>query len=448
MMEFTFPKDFLFGAACSACQIEAGCHEGGKGEDVGEHYYNLYPEKYVGADPDKAADFYHRYPQDIQMMKELGLKAFRFSISWSRIFPKGPWEVCQAGLDYYGDMMDKLKEAGIVAFFDLFHCDLPYWVIEMGGILNPEFIGWFEHYAKTVFSVLGNKCDYWCTVNEPSINCMAAYAYGSNAPFHTDMNEAIVACHNMILAHYKAVKAFKDLGCKGKIGAVIHVEPTYAVTPDPKDALAAKYKQAFYSGWWLDPMLKGHYPEILKDNHYLMDKLPEGYQKDLDDNFIENDYIAINYYSPGFAKYDEEAPRGYKSCTNPNLVKDDYGFTAYADGLYDLSLYLKETYPGKDIIFTENGFGKRKWGNLEEENQDDYRIEYMREHLRACSRAIKAGAPVKGYFHWSIMDTNELYAGGYKFMFGLVQINFETLERIPRKSWYYYQQVIREGRVD
>jgi beta-glucosidase len=109
---------------------------------------------------------------------------------------------------------------------------------------------------------------------------------------------------------------------------------------------------------------------------------------------------------------------------------------------------MMETYPGKEIIFTENGFGKRKWGNMEEENQDDYRISYLREHLRACSRAIKAGAPVKGYFHWSIMDTNELYAGGYKFMFGLTQINFETLERIPRKSWYYYQQVIREGRVD
>ncbi len=447
-MEFTFPEDFLFGAACSACQIEAGCKEGGKGEDVGEYYYKLYPEKYEGADPNMAADFYHRYPQDIEMMKALGLKAFRFSISWSRIFPNGPWEVCQAGLQYYGDMMDKLKEVGIVAFFDLFHCDLPYWVIEMGGILNPEFIGWFEHYAKTVFSALGNQCDYWCTVNEPSINCMAAYAYGSNAPFHTDMGEAIIACHNMILAHYKAVKAFKDLGCKGKIGAVIHVEPTYPASPDPKDALAAKYKQAFYSGWWLDPMLKGHYPEILKDNRYLMDKLPEGYQRELDDHFIENDFIAINYYSPSYAKYAEEDPRGYKTCVNPDLRKDDYGFFVYPDGLYDLAMFMKETYPGKDIIFTENGFGKRKWGNLTEENEDDYRISYMREHLRACSRAIKAGAPVKGYFHWSIMDTNELYAGGYNFMFGLVQINFETLERIPRKSWYYYQQVIREGRVD
>ena len=447
-MRFPFPKDFLFGAACSACQIESGCNEGGKGEDVGEHFFKIFPEKYLGADPNCSADFYHRYPQDIQMMQELGLKAFRFSISWSRIFPEGPHRVEPRGLEYYRDMICKLKEAGITPFFDLFHCDLPYWVIERGGILNPEFIDWFAVYAETVFTELGNLVDYWCTVNEPSINCMAAYAYGSNAPFHTDMGEAIRACHNMILAHYKAVKIFKDLGCTGKIGAVIHMEPIYAWTLDPKDREAADRRMAFYTGWWLDPMLKGHYPEILRDCSYIMDMLPEGYQKELDAHFIPNDYIGINYYSPGYARYVDDGKLCYEVVSNHALPKDDYGFRFYPEGLFDMGVYLHETYPGKDIIITENGFGKKKWGNLEEELDDSYRVDMMREHLRSMSRAIRAGVPYKGYFHWTIMDTNELYAGGYNFMFGMTQINYETLERRPRKSWYYYQNVIRQGAVE
>ena len=447
-MVFKFPKDFIFGAACSACQIESGCNEGGKGEDVGEHFYKLYPEKYLGADPNKSADFYHKYPEDIKMMKELGLKAFRFSISWSRIFPDGPERVEPRGISYYKDMIMKLKEAGIIPFFDLFHCDLPYWVIEKGGILNPEFIDWFSVYAKTVFKELGNDVDYWITVNEPSINCMAAYAYGSNAPFHKDMGEAIRACHNMILAHFRAIKIFKDLGIKSKIGAVIHMEPIYPATNDIKDIEAAERRQAFYTEWWLDPMLKGHYPEILSDCTYLMEKLPEGYQKELDENFIPNDFIAINYYSPGYAKFCDDGKVCYEPTGNPNLAHDDYGFSIYPQGLYDTVMCLKDKYPGKDIFITENGYGKKKWGNLEEELEDDYRLDYMREHLRSLSRACNAGAPVKGYFHWTIMDTNELYAGGYNFMFGLSQINYETLERRPRKSWYYYQNIIKEGLVD
>ena len=447
-MRFPFPENFLFGAACSACQIESGCKEGGKGEDVGEHFFQVYPEKYFGADPNASADFYHKYPQDIQMMQELGLKAFRFSISWSRVFPDGPDRLEQRGLDYYSDMIDKLKEAGIVPFFDLFHCDLPYWVIERGGILNPEFIDWFGTYAEAVFKQLGNKVDYWCTVNEPSINCLGAYAYGTNAPFHRDMGEAVRACHNMILAHYRAIRIFKNLGCAGKIGAVIHMEPVYAWTIDPKDQAAADRKQAFYTGWWLDPMLKGHYPEILKDYPYMMDKLPKGYQRDLDENFIPNDYIGINYYSPSYASYKDDGDLYYETRRNPNLPSDDYGFCFYPEGLFDLGVYLKETYPGKDIFITENGFGKKKWGNLDEELEDDYRIDIIREHLRSMSRAIRAGVPYKGYFHWTIMDTNELYAGGYNYIFGMTQVNYETLERRPRKSWYYYQNVLKQGTVE
>ena len=179
-----------------------------------------------------------------------------------------------------------------------------------------------------------------------------------------------------------------------------------------------------------------------------MDKLPDGYQKELDENFIPNDYIGINYYSPSHACYQDDGELYYKTLRNPNLPTDDYGFCFYPEGLFDLGMYLKETYPGKDIFITENGFGKKKWGNLAEELEDDYRIDIIREHLRSMSRAIRAGVPYRGYFHWTIMDTNELYAGGYNYIFGMTQVNYETLERTPRKSWYYYQNVIRQRTVE
>jgi beta-glucosidase len=447
-MRFTFPEDFLFGAACSACQIESGCREGGKGEDVGEHFFRLLPEKYFGADPNDSADFYHRYRSDIGLMKELGLNAFRFSISWSRIYPAGPEAVCQAGIDYYSDMIDALKEAGIVTFFDLFHCDLPYWVIEKGGILNPEFIDWFAVYAETCFRAFGDRVDYWSTVNEPSINCMGAYAYGSNAPYLKDMSLAIRACHNMILAHYRAVRIYRSLGLSGKISAVIHFEPNYSLSFDPKDDEAAERNMAFYSGWWLEPFLEGHYPAELVTRPYLREKLPEHFAEELAENFAGVDFIGINYYNPGHARYREDGEMDLETFSNTKLPQDDYGFWQYPAGLLDSLLFLRDRYPGKEIYITENGVAKKKWGSFEEERRDEYRIDYMREHLRMISRAAKAGVPVKGYFTWTIMDTNELYAGGYDYIFGLLQVDYKTKERFPRDSYGWYRQVIARREVD
>ena len=447
-MNFKFPKDFLFGCASSAYQIEAGAKEGGKGESVSDHYHTLYPEKYCGGDPAFAADFYHRYREDIKDMKEMGLKSFRFSIAWTRIFPNGPTEVCQAGLDYYDDLINALLEADIVPLFDLFHSDLPYWVIEMGGILCPEFVDWFGDYARVCFEHFGDRIPYWSTINEPSINVMASYAYGTNAPFLKDMDLAIKACHNALLAHYRAVKIYKEMGFTGKIGAVIHVQPTYSLSFDPKDIHAMDHDFAFYAGWWLDAMIKGHYPEVLADNTYYMGKLPENYQEDLKKYFVPVDFIGVNFYNPSHARFSETDPRGYETFRNESYPTDDYGFANYPQGLFDVAMHFKNTYPDLPIFITENGISKKKWGNLEEERRDDYRIRYMREHLREVSRAIQAGANIQGYYHWTLMDTTEGYAGGYKFIFGLVQVDFETKERYRRDSWYYYQKVIANCMVD
>ena len=198
-MRFPFPENFLFGAAGSAVQHESACYEDGKGENIHDRCYKQVPEEYFG-DMNEAADFYHRYPEDIQMMKELGLRAFRFSISWARIFPNGPEQVNQAGLDYYKDMVDHLMDAGIAPFFDLWHCDLPQWVAERGGLLHPDFSDWFTGYAKMVFEVLGDKVAMWSTVNEPHANVMGVYMDGNYPPFSKGRENSYQASHNMILA--------------------------------------------------------------------------------------------------------------------------------------------------------------------------------------------------------------------------------------------------------
>ena len=446
-MRFPIPKNFLFGAASSSGQIEGGCKEGGKGEDIYDYRFRTSPD-YRPSDPNKSADFYHRYRDDIAMMKELGLDSFRFSFAWSRIYPNGPEEVCQAGIDYYHDMLDALLEAGIKPFFDLYHCDLPQWVMDKGGFVNREFIDWFAVYAETCFKEFGQKVAFWSTVNEPNINIMSPYIKVAVTPLTGDIEKAFTAAHHMILANYKAIKIFKSMNLPGKIGSVTHVMPTYSLSNDPKDQAAADRQMALYSGWWLEPMQKGHYPEILMQHPFVQEKLPAHYAKELEENFIEQDFIGVNIYGPYFAKYNDNDPLQIETYDSPFISKDGYGFGYYPQGLYDVAMYLKETFPGKEIFITENGISKKKWGNLEEERKDDYRVSYMREHLREVSRAITAGAPVAAYYCWSVMDTNELGSGGYSHIFGLVQVDYDTLERYPRDSWYYYQKVIANRVVD
>jgi len=447
-MKFQFPKDFLFGAASSACQMESGATAGGKGMTNYDYYFQQDPQILNNGDPDKSADFYYLYRKDILDMKELGLKSFRFSISWSRIFPNGPDEVCQAGLDYYSDMIDALVEAGIEPFFDLYHCDIPYWVVSRGGLVNPDFVDWFTNYAKVCFEALGDRVAYWSTVNEPNINCTAAYRNGKRLPYVSGMDNAILASHAMLLAHYKTVRLYKSMNLPGKIGAVIHIEPTYSLSQDPKDQEAADRRYAFYCGLWTDPMIKGCYPKLLMEEPDFADNMPANLPKELAENFEPMDFLGMNLYNPQFARYDENEPMRFKMYENTKIARDDYGFMYYPQGLYDAVMYIHETYPGMPMFITENGTCKIKWGNLEEERKDEYRIDYMREYLRSAARAIRAGAPLKGYFPWAVMDTNELISGGYKFIFGLTQVDYETKARYRRDSWYYYQKVIAKGEVD
>ena len=460
-MKFTFPKDFLFGVASSAVQIEGAPYADGKSPDVWQHYCKVFPEKYRGYDPVDGADFYHRYPEDIKLMKELGIKSFRFSIAWSRIYPNGPENVNQLGIDHYHKLLDELIKNDIVPFMDLWHCDLPMWVLDRGGVYNTEFIDWYLTYAKTCFTEFGEKVPYWSTVNEPQANVMAGYAWGNPAPFEKDIKKSLQASHNMIIAHFKTVKLYREMGLKGKIGLVNHFQLAYGATLDEKDQAAAERDMDFYSNWYCDAMFLGHYPQSVFAYPYIYENMPENYQKDLDENFIRADFIGVNYYGAyriGYAKND---------VMDYEIVKGDpqdaLGFTINPAGIFDIIKYVYDRYDGVEIIISENGISRRRPGysqdplkpirevdTYEEELEDNYRISYMREHLRGIARAISVGYPVKGYYHWSIIDTTEGTAGGFCLSFGLVQVRYDKPEktRTPKKSFYYYKKVIENGAVE
>ena len=451
-MEFVFPKDFLWGTACSAMQIEGAAFEDGKTANIHDYYTRVDGHEWKkNPPPDVCADFYHRYRDDMKLLGEMGLRSFRFSISWARIYPNGPDEVNPKGIAYYSDLIDSMLENGITPFFDLFHCDPPMWLMDRGGFLNRDFIDWFVKYARTCFEAFGDRVKLWSTVNEPSINIFYAHAAGNPAPFMKDLRAAMQAVQNMLVAHFRTVKLYHSMNLGGKIGAVNHFVPFYGETPSPEDTAAADRARDYYSGMWLDPMMTGRYPDTFFKYPFISEKLPEGCAEELASEFERMDFIGINYYSPGFARYKKNDELDYEQFTNDSLRRDSYGFYTYPEGLFDSAAFLHDTYGDVDIYITENGTAtKRDPGNPQVPSfiSDPFRIDYMREHMRSISRALRAGLPIRGYYTWAVMDTFEGFDGGLNLDFGLLGIDYRDLSRHPRDSYYFYQKVIRENRVN
>ena len=451
MSNFTFPEGFLWGVAGSAFQMEGGMREGGKCLNSPEAtFYNpANAERFAGRrPPDMTCDFYHKYPEDLALFKELGVKVFRFSIAWSRIIPAIDAEPNQAGIDFYNRVIDEMLKNDMVPFFDLFHSDLPQWVKDNGGIANPEFSNWYLRYAEVCLREFGDRVKYWCTVNEPKLNVYGPYARVVGAT-DEEIATAITATQNMLRAHFGTVKLLRQLWPEGKIGSVHNASETYCRSFDPKDIVAA---ERFWASQWvfLDPMVLGHYPEELLTWPTVANQIPEAYRKELEEMFMPMDFYGLNYYCPNHARAGERTHFGTAGFTT-ELPADAYPFLTYAPALEDLLLNLNERYNGLATIITENGYTYRRedeWDTDMESFQHDIERElYIREHLRSCGRAIRAGVNLQGYFYWSAMDCWE-GGRGYTCPMGLVGINFDTLERIPRDSYYYYQKVVKNNMVD
>lgn len=446
MVSFKFPGNFLYGTGCSCYQAEGSAYADGKTENIWDWATRLYPEKYKNTKTDPTSGFYKHFREDVAEMKAQGLKSFRFSISWTRIFPEKDGEINPKSVAFYNELIDLLLENEIEPFVDIFHWDLPVYLMETGGFSSREIIPYFTKFAKACFENFGDRVKLWSTMNEPSVFCISAFTQGHWPPYPKgDLKVALAAAHNALICHYRAVKLYKEMKLPGKIGAVIAIVPIYPADPGGIDLLGATLSMERGTLWWLDPMFLGKYPENIMRECPAYYEAMEGYAEELASEFAPMDIVGLNYYMPGIARYEENSPAKSTHIENYYMVEEQR-FPNYPAGLYDSMLLVKKRYNNPEIYITENGLGISDNGNKEEMLNDDIRITYLREHLRMVVRSIEAGANVKGYYYWSNFDSFENSAG-YTCRFGLNYVDFETGERTRKKSWYYYQKVIADGYV-
>lgn len=477
MSNFAFPENFLWGVAGSAFQMEGAMYEDGKDLNIrevswldavrrgavqqpGEKELPIVDVDWVNPEspakfrdsrsPEVGCDFYHKYPEDIKLLASLGIKVFRFSIQWGRIISEYNGEPNQAGIDYYNRVINEMIANGITPFMDLWHSDLPRWVLNHGGFPSDEFVSWYSRFAEVCFREFGDRVKYWSTCNEPLLNAFGPYTMGMGIPYIKDFSMGITAAHHMVLAHFEAVRLLRKMWPDARIGSVHNTGRYYCLSFDPKDIEAAERRQA--SQFLLsDPMILGKYPQELLDYEPFAKYIPQEYIDQVKEKFMPCDFIGLNYYQPGFSRAGDSEFYGTQGIKGINLPTDAYPFRTYANGLYDLLLDLQERYHGLEMIVTENGYTQRREDvfnmDLTPFHQDTARQEYIREHLRACQRAVRAGANLSGYFYWSCMDVWESTMG-YGYPMGLVAVNFDTLERVPRESFYYYQKIVQNNMVD
>lgn len=441
MISFIFPDDFLWGTASSSFQIEGASLAGGKGPSIWDKACEEFPARFSGgANPSVAAGFYHHYKEDIRLMKVLGLKSFRLSISWARLFPNGRGMLNKSGVDFYNSVIDCLLEHDIEPFVDLYHWDLPAALQDEGGFENRSLLRDFHTYAETCFRLFGDRVKLWSTFNEPSVIALSSYAGCAFPPYKGELKSGLLASQNLLLMHYQTVRLYRDMGMSGKIGAVNAFVPVYPNTLSEDDVQAAVRQQDIICNWWLRPMFFGEYPSsILQENDYFS-AMPDGFEAELKGEFASMDFVGLNYYCPARTAHCPNSPLRSKP-VEVFYAQTDYGFRVYPSGLMDSLSYVSSEYGNPEIYVTENGIGNARSGHLENELQDDNRVEYLQEHLRALSRSIAAGCNVRGYYYWSHFDdfTGER---GYDINFGLLHVDRETLKRTPRKSWHYYRECI------
>ncbi len=437
-----FPSDFIWGAATSAYQIEGACDEGGRGTSIWDTF-SQQPKRIRGGDSGAmACDFYHRYESDIELMSQLGLQAYRFSIAWPRIVPNGIGAINQAGLDYYSRLVDVLLAKNIQPFPTLFHWDLPQPLQDKGGWMRRDTAKYFADYARTVVARLSDRVPNWITHNEPWVAAFVGHLYGEHAPGMHNPFAAVSAMHHLLLSHGLAVQAMRAAARQPlKIGITLNLSPVYAAKPGGWDDSAVKFSDAFLNRIALDPVLKGEYPSFLPS--WIWNWLSRGViqSDDLKTISVPTDFLGINYYRRTVMRY---MPLIQSVPVFPNdNAYTDMGWEVYAPGLYELLMRLKRDYAVPYIFITENGAAFADEVG-EGKIHDTKRIQYLRDHLVQMQRAIQDGVPVRGYFVWSLLDNFE-WALGYSKRFGVIYVDFTTQQRIVKDSGWWYAQVIREN---
>ena len=456
-----FPDGFLWGTATASYQIEGAAKEDGRGTSIWDTFSHTPGKVLHGDTGDVACDHYHRLDEDLDLMAEIGLQAYRFSVAWPRIQPEGRGPVNQKGLDFYRRLVEGLRERSIEPMLTLYHWDLPQALEDEGGWTSRETSERFAEYAGIVYEAFGDSIEFWITLNEPWVSSWLGHAYGVHAPGHVDPAKALSAAHHLLLGHGLAVRAMRSAGpAENQLGITLNLHPAVPARDRDADAEAARRVDGQANRLYLDPVFRGEYPEDLLSYYGERGvELPPVREGDLETISEPVDFLGVNYY---FRHHIREAPGEDEPSGQPQIFADlqargivphdaektAMGWPVEPEGLKQMLVRIKDDYGPVPIYVTENGRAVHDYVDPEGGVDDEERISYLDSHFRAAREAMEEGVDLKGYMVWSFLDNFE-WAEGYSKRFGLVFVDYGTQRRVPKSSARWYKEVIeRNGLPD
>ncbi len=452
MTKQRFPANFIWGAATSSYQIEGAWQEDGKGESIWDRFTHTPGKIIDGSNGDVACDHYHRWQEDVALMQELGLHAYRFSIAWPRILPQGTGAVNQQGIDFYSRLVDGLLAAGITPFATLYHWDLPQALQDRGGWPKRATAEAFVEYTDVITRALGDRVKHWITINEPWCVSFLSHQIGEHAPGWHDWYAGLTASHHVLLAHGWATPVIRRNSPGAEVGITLNFTTATTATPTPENLAAVRMYDGYFNRWFLDPVYGRRYPADMVEAYLRAGFLPANEMDFVVDGDMEaiaahTDFLGVNYYTRAVLKADAQGrPFPADDPEHATLERTDMGWEIYPQGLYDLLCRLHFEYRIPKLYITENGASFADGPSAEGKVYDTRRIDYLRTHFIKAHEAMAAGVPLAGYFVWSLMDNFE-WAKGYTERFGSVWVDYTTQQRIFKESAQWYKQVIAENAV-
>jgi beta-glucosidase len=438
------PAGFVWGTATASFQIEGAANEDGRGESVWDRFCATPGKVRNGDTGAVACDFYHRYSDDIALMRELGIDAFRFSIAWPRVVPDGVGTVNKAGLDFYDRLVDELLGNGITPFVTLFHWDTPQAVEDAGGWPVRSTVDAYCAYVEAVAGRLSDRVGHWITHNEPWVVSWVGHGWGHHAPGRTSDADALATAHHLLLSHGRAVEILRAASPRAQVGITLNLDHSYAASDDEDDVAAALWVDGFHNRWFLDPIFRGAYPEDMLDAWSAI--APPIEDGDLREIAAPIDFLGVNNYTSPLVAADTDGGRS-RIVRRADVDRTDMGWEVVPEGLRDLLLRLHRDYRPPAIYVTENGAAFADVRGHDGAVDDLERQAFLEAYISAAAEAAAAGVPLRGYFAWSLLDNFE-WAWGYWKRFGLVYIDYATLARIPKGSFYWYRDLIAAKRAE
>lgn len=452
MTKYVFPEGFWWGSAASATQTEGT--KSFKDETIWDKWFEEEPNRFFdGVGPYQTSDFYHKFEEDIKLMKETGHNSFRLSISWARLMDQDTNEVNDEAVQFYNRVINGLKENHIEPFVNLYHFDMPFKKQQQGGFEFLEVVDRYVDYAMTCFELFGDRVKYWFTFNEPIVPVEGGYLYDFHYPNIIDAKRGFQVAFNTVLANAQVIKAYKENGYDGKIGIILNLTPSYPRSENEADVKAAEIADLFFNRSFLDPVTKGQYPQDLVDilkKHELVPTYTEEHLNTINQYTV--DLLGVNYYQPRRVKARDTVPNP-NSPFFPEYYFDNYempgrkmnpyrGWEIYPKGIYDIMINLKENYHNIESFISENGMGVENEARFIEDGQinDTYRIDFVKSHLIWLNKAIEEGANCTGYHMWTFMD-NWSWMNAYKNRYGFVSVDIDTMKRTIKQSGKWFKEV-------